>query len=106
MHRIPIPDFARREINAWWFWLIAAAAVLLGFGPIAASFAALTYAFVNDDFSLQLVWANSHTLQPMLYKVSGVWGNHEGSMVLWVLILALFGAALATNDPSTQRAIA
>ena len=60
-----------------------------------ASFAALTYAFVVSDFSLQLVILNSHTAKPMLYKISGVWGNHEGSMLLWVLILTLFGASAA-----------
>jgi len=62
---------------------------------IAMSFAALTYAFVVSDFSLKLVVENSHTLKPMLYKISGVWGNHEGSLLLWVLILALFGASAA-----------
>jgi cytochrome c-type biogenesis protein CcmF len=62
---------------------------------IGASFAALTWAFVVSDFSLAVVVSNSHTLQPMLYKVSGVWGNHEGSMLLWVLILAIYGAAVA-----------
>jgi cytochrome c-type biogenesis protein CcmF len=41
---------------------------------------------------LSLVVSNSHTLKPLLYKISGVWGNHEGSLLLWVLILALFGA--------------
>ncbi|WP_104069774.1 heme lyase CcmF/NrfE family subunit [Albidovulum inexpectatum] len=60
---------------------------------LAVSFAALTHAFVTSDFSLRLVVLNSHTAKPMLYKVSGVWGNHEGSMLLWVLILALFGAS-------------
>jgi cytochrome c-type biogenesis protein CcmF len=60
-----------------------------------ASFAALTYAFVVSDFSLQLVVANSHTDKPMIYKITGVWGNHEGSMLLWVLILTLFGACAA-----------
>ena len=60
-----------------------------------ASFAALTYAFVVSDFSVQLVVFNSHTEKPMLYKISGVWGNHEGSMLLWVLILTLFGACAA-----------
>lgn len=64
--------------------------LLVGF-----SFAALTYAFVTSDFSLRLVVLNSHTDKPMLYKVAGVWGNHEGSLLLWVLILALFGAAAA-----------
>lgn len=61
----------------------------------AFSFAALTHAFVTSDFSVRLVYANSHTLKPMLYKISGVWGNHEGSMLLWVLILTLFGACLS-----------
>ena len=51
------------------------------------SFGALTYAFVVSDFSVKLVWMNSHTAKPMLYKITGVWGNHEGSMLLWVLIL-------------------
>ncbi len=59
------------------------------------SFAALTYSFVVSDFSVKLVWMNSHTAKPMLYKISGVWGNHEGSMLLWVLILTLFGAMAA-----------
>jgi cytochrome c-type biogenesis protein CcmF len=62
---------------------------------IVIAFASLTYAFVTSDFSLQVVAANSHTAKPLLYKISGVWGNHEGSMLLWVLILAIFGAAVA-----------
>jgi cytochrome c-type biogenesis protein CcmF len=64
--------------------------LLLGF-----AFAALTHAFVVSDFSLTVVASNSHSAKPMLYKVAGVWGNHEGSMLLWVLILAVFGAAVA-----------
>jgi cytochrome c-type biogenesis protein CcmF len=59
------------------------------------AFAALTWAFVTSDFSLRLVVLNSHSAKPMLYKISGVWGNHEGSMLLWVLILTLFGAMAA-----------
>src|SRR5512138_2034081 len=73
---------------------------------IALAFACLTAAFVQSDFSVQVVVANSHTLKPLLYKVSGVWGNHEGSMLLWVLILALFGAAVAVfgnNLPDRLR---
>jgi cytochrome c-type biogenesis protein CcmF len=49
-----------------------------------------------SDFSVRLVAANSHSAKPMLYKVTGVWGNHEGSMLLWILILTLFGAMVAT----------
>jgi cytochrome c-type biogenesis protein CcmF len=67
----------------------------LQFLLVAASFAALTWAFVVSDFSLAVVVANSHTAKPMLYKISGVWGNHEGSLLLWVLILATYGAAVA-----------
>lgn len=63
---------------------------------VAIAFCALMAGYVTSDFSLQNVWANSHTAKPMLYKVSGVWGNHEGSMLLWVLILAFFGALVAS----------
>jgi cytochrome c-type biogenesis protein CcmF len=76
-------------------------------GLIALAFAALTYAYVTSDFTVANVYANSHSDKPLVYKVSGVWGNHEGSMLLWVLILALFGAAVAcygTNLPETLRA--
>jgi len=62
---------------------------------LVVAFASLTYAFVTSDFSVQVVAANSHTAKPLIYKISGVWGNHEGSMLLWVLILGLFGAAVA-----------
>ena len=71
---------------------------------IATSFAALTYAFVSNDFSVKLVVENSHTTKPMLYQFAGVWGNHEGSLLLWVLILAFFGACAAWfggNLPAT-----
>ena len=62
---------------------------------IALAFGALTYAFVTSDFSIADVANNSHTLKPLIYKISGVWGNHEGSMLLWVLVLALY-AGLVT----------
>lgn len=71
------------------------------------AFAALTHAYVVSDFSVQNVAANSHSTKPLIYKISGVWGNHEGSMLLWVLILALFGAAVAAfgnNLPATLKA--
>jgi cytochrome c-type biogenesis protein CcmF len=75
---------------------IAAPAAQMQLLLIALSFAALMTAYVTSDFSLETVWANSHSAKPLIYKIAGVWGNHEGSMVLWVLILALFGAAVAT----------
>ena len=72
---------------------IAESAANLQFALLLASFTALTHAFVTSDFSVKLVVLNSHSLKPMLYKITGVWGNHEGSMLLWVLILSLFGAS-------------
>ena len=72
---------------------IAESAANLQFALLLASFAALTHAFVTSDFSVKLVVLNSHSLKPMLYKITGVWGNHEGSMLLWVLILSFFGAS-------------
>src|SRR3546814_2881378 len=74
---------------------------------IATAFFALMQAYVISDFSVINVAENSHTAKPLLYKISGVWGNHEGSLILWVLILALFGAAVATfgnNLPPAFRA--
>ena len=54
------------------------------------SFFLLMYSHVVSDFSLLNVFQNSHTTKPMLYKISGVWGNHEGSMLLWILVLTIF----------------
>ena len=74
--------------RGWRGWMeIAGPAATAQFLLTAFSFAALTYAFVVSDFSLRLVVLNSHSDKPMLYKVTGVWGNHEGSLLLWVLIL-------------------
>ncbi|MFO1160041.1 MAG: heme lyase CcmF/NrfE family subunit [Reyranellaceae bacterium] len=73
---------------------------------VILAFGALTQAYVTSDFSVANVVANSHSAKPLLYKISGVWGNHEGSMLLWALILALFGAAVAIfggNLPDTLR---
>ncbi|MRU17030.1 heme lyase CcmF/NrfE family subunit [Roseovarius sp. A21] len=80
----------------WPGWMaVAEPAATAQFFLTAVSFAALTYAFVVSDFSLRLVVLNSHSAKPMLYKITGVWGNHEGSMLLWVLIVTLFGASVA-----------
>jgi cytochrome c-type biogenesis protein CcmF len=96
---------AHRGNTAW--MAVADPAATTQFLLTAFSFAALTYAFVTSDFSLSLVVANSHTLKPMIYKISGVWGNHEGSLLLWVLILTLFGAMASwfgSNLPPTLKA--
>ena len=68
---------------------------LIQFLLILLAYSALTVAFIRSDFSLSLVVNNSHTAKPLIYKISGVWGNHEGSMLLWVLVLSFYGALLA-----------
>jgi len=86
---------------------VARSTALTQFAFTAASFAALTWLHVSSDFSVVNVFENSHSLKPMIYKITGVWGNHEGSMLLWVLILALFGALVAAfgnNLPRSLRA--
>jgi cytochrome c-type biogenesis protein CcmF len=62
---------------------------------VTLSFVALTIGYVGSDFTIVNVAGNSHSLKPMLYKISGVWGNHEGSLLLWAWILSLFGFAVA-----------
>jgi len=74
---------------------VADTAAQVQFLATAAAFGALTWAYVTSDFSLLNVALNSHSGKPMLYKVSGVWANHEGSMLLWVLMLALFGVLIS-----------
>ena len=101
---VPLAGTLRRDRQAMAF---ASRASIMGFACIAYAYATLTGAFITSDFSLAVVAANSHTLKPMLYKVAGVWGNHEGSMLLWVLILAIFGASVALGGarlPATLRA--
>ncbi len=74
---------------------LANSSALGQFACVSIAFGALTHAFVTSDFSVQNVYQNSHAAKPMIYKISGVWGNHEGSLVLWVWILAVCGAAVA-----------
>ena len=75
--------------------LVLSQGAVLQFVLVAVAFAALIQAFVTSDFSLALAANNSHSLKPLIFKISGVWGNHEGSMVLWILILVAFGAMVA-----------
>ncbi len=74
---------------------VAEPAALMQFVLVAISFAALLNAYITSDFSVLTVAENSHSTKPMMYKISGLWGNHEGSMLLWVLILTIYGAAVA-----------
>ncbi len=89
-------------------WMaMARPAAVTQFGLLAISFGCLTQLYITSDFSVLNVVMNSHTDKPLLYKVAGVWGNHEGSLLLWVLILSLFGSAVAVfgaNLPPGLRA--
>ena len=87
---------------------LASATALAQFFFVALSFAALVTCYVTSDFSVATVYENSHSLMPLIYKITSVWGNHEGSMLLWVLILSLFGALVAafgTNLPASLKAL-
>ena len=101
---LPLIGAAQGRAN----WMaLARPSAQLQFLLVLTSFLALMQAYVISDFSLLNVVQNSHSAKPMLYKITGVWGNHEGSMLLWILILALFGAAVAAfggNLPPTLRA--
>ena len=97
-------------IAGLWGWrrservtLLLRQGAVMQFVLVAASFAALIEAFVTSDFSLALAYEHSHSLQPLLFKITSVWGNHEGSMVLWVLILVLMGAAVALLGRNLPR---
>ncbi|MCY3879675.1 MAG: heme lyase CcmF/NrfE family subunit [Rhodobacteraceae bacterium] len=80
----------------WDRWMrFAMPASALQFALTLFAFLALCHAFINSDFSLSLVAGNSHSAKPLIYRVAGVWGNHEGSMLLWVLVLTLFGMFVA-----------
>ncbi|MBN9305668.1 MAG: c-type cytochrome biogenesis protein CcmF [Devosia sp. 67-54] len=97
-------------LAGFWGWrrseritLILRQGAVLQFLLVAAAFVALIQAFVTSDFSLALAYEHSHSLQPLLFKVTSVWGNHEGSMVLWVMILVLMGAAVALFGRNLPR---
>ena len=101
---VPMIGAHRRDAG---LMAVARPAAIAQLALIATAFAVLVYAFVTSDFSLVLVAENSHTTKPLIYKIAGVWGNHEGSMVLWVLILSLYGALVALfgdNLPDGLRA--
>jgi cytochrome c-type biogenesis protein CcmF len=89
---LPMIGAGRRDIRL----MATAPALALGqLAALAVSFACLANAAVTDDFSVQNVADNSAIAKPLLYKITGIWGNHEGSILLWALILALCGAAVA-----------
>jgi len=86
---------------------LASSTALMQFVFVGLSFLALVVCYVTSDFSVATVYENSHSTMPLVYKVTSVWGNHEGSMLLWVLILSLFGALVGVfgnNLPSVLKA--
>jgi cytochrome c-type biogenesis protein CcmF len=86
---------------------VAGATAAAQLALVGTAFAALAWCHLVSDFSVANVYENSHSAKPLIYKLTGLWGNHEGSMLLWVLILALFGALVAlfsTNLPLRLRA--
>jgi cytochrome c-type biogenesis protein CcmF len=97
---VPLWGVASRDAR---LMAVAPAVTLAQFAFVAFAFFALTYAHVVSDFSLVNVIENSHSTKPLVYKISGVWGNHEGSMLLWVLILSLFAAAVAAAARAIPR---
>lgn len=101
---VPLIGAARGQA-AW--MEVGRSAALVEFGLVGLAMLALMHAYVTSDFSVINVIENSHTDKPLLYKISGVWGNHEGSMLLWVFMLGVCSAALALfsgNLPPDLRA--
>ena len=89
---LPLLGAARRDYR---LMAVGQTAAITQFALITLAFGALIHAYVTSDFSVANVAENSHSDKPLLYKITGVWGNHEGSMVLWVFMLGLCGAAVA-----------
>ena len=101
---VPLIGAARGD-SAW--MNVDRPAALVLFALITMSFGALMWAHVTSDFSVLNVVQNSNTDKPLLYKITGVWGSHEGSMMLWTFILTFYGMAVAVfggNLPPGLRA--
>jgi len=89
---VPLLGAARGDVGLMNSARVAAMLQLL---LISIAFGTLIHAYIVSDFSVLNVAENSHSDKPLIYKIAGTWGNHEGSMLLWVFILSLFGAAVA-----------
>ena len=101
---LPVIGAVRRDIR---LMSLSGSTALTTFLLVSLSYAALTWAYMVSDFSVLNVWENSHSKMPDLYKFTGVWGNHEGSMLLWLLILTFFSALVAVfgnNLPASLKA--
>jgi cytochrome c-type biogenesis protein CcmF len=89
-----VPLFGARK-NDPVLMAVAGPTAIAQFAFVSLAFVALVSCYLRSDFSVINVFENSHSAKPLIYKITGVWGNHEGSMLLWVLILSLFGALVA-----------
>jgi cytochrome c-type biogenesis protein CcmF len=101
---VPLIGAARRHVG----WMaVGKSCALTAFALTALAMLSLMHAYVVSDFTVINVVQNSHTDKPLLYQITGVWGNHEGSMLLWVFMLSLCAAAVALfsdNLPPALRA--
>ena len=95
-----VPFYARYKMGEQMHLLTPRLAIINAL-CVSISFLCLVWAFIVSDFSVALVAEHSHSSKPMIYKISGSWGNHEGSLLMWIFILSIFGAALAL----TQKAM-
>ena len=82
---------------------VAIPAALAQFLFVGIAYACLTWAFLQHDFSVLYVAKNSNTELPLIYRISGVWGSHEGSLLLWALVLSLWTGAVAGNAPAIRN---
>ena len=92
-----------RHNTAW--QSLARSSSVLQFALVALAFACLASAFLSNDFSVAYVAQHSNTLLPKPYQFAAVWGGHEGSLLLWVLLLALWSAAVAVFSSSLPLAM-
>jgi len=91
---VPLVGIARHNIQ---LMLVGPAAAISAAFACVIAFCALVTSFIRSDFSVALVANHSHSAKPLIYKISGTWGNHEGSLLLWILILVIYGAVLALS---------
>ena len=101
---VPLVGASRGDARLMEF---ARPAALAQLACVAIAFGALLHAFITSDFSVAAVANNSNSRQPLLYRIAGLWGNHEGSLLLWISILSVYGAAVAAfggNLPARLRA--
>ncbi|MDC1383465.1 heme lyase CcmF/NrfE family subunit [Candidatus Puniceispirillum sp.] len=99
---LPLAGASRGNIA---LMMVAPAAAISVALAVTLSFLALVWSFVTSDFSLALVANHSHSTKPLIYKISGTWGNHEGSLLLWILILAVYGGVMAFGSRAMPMAL-